>query len=598
MSLARRGRGLGSHMTQEETRQRFRNLATGVFMNDFSYTEIPLSFKTVFHLTAYSYRCCSCSYEFEYLDFISDTGEINETMLQNALQSLTNKQCPHVDSATEDHVKDTIIHGIHIAAALETEEVLQRYHDDVHRTAPVGLFGVSPCYVAILKGKPKSLQTMLDMYPYTREDWALLYWYRSEEDRNTIRCVESSFLEQCVRKNNTELLNTLNSWAIENCSADMDVVNALEFAITHNLLECQDILLQNIKKFVYTVDGTSRYIKDCAVIAIIHNRPTILESLLNVLSALTYTGDYETELSELCEWLPRPECRDVLEVVGIFCEESQLTEDTEHGLVTTLYQYLGDDSDEFVAILMSVPGLKHGLETFINSADEEGHTLLNRCLRYPIAPTIYGDPSPKPKIVKLLLDLGSDINMPFADSETPLKFLLRERVDQDSIYYENLRWTVELLLNENPDFEGQEQAEEGSDSITKLALKLDAALLSQPCAFVTDHPSTMLMNSSVMTYSRHAEGALNFLVPLLIECGYPVNRGDLTGADSESLAPAEYDYIQHVLDRPRGLRLMCRDSLRNHFKGRKIRDFANMIHIPESIKDFILLKNELLMLNG
>ena len=89
-----------------------------------------------------------------------------------------------------------------------------------------------------------------------------------------------------------------------------------------------------------------------------------------------------------------------------------------------------------------------------------------------------------------------------------------------------------------------------------------------------------------------------FLLPLLIECGYPVNRDDLVEADSESLAPAEYDYIQHVLDRPRGLRLMCRDSLRNHFKGRRIRDFVNMIHIPESIKDFILLKNELLMLNG
>ena len=615
MSLARRGRGLGPHMTQEETRQRFRNLVNDVFMNDFSYTGVPFSFKSVFHMTPYSYRCCSCSYEFEYLDFLSDTGEINETMLQNLLQSLTDKQCPHVDSAAEDHVKDTTIHGIHIAAALETEAALQVR--ELHRSAPVGLFGVSPRHVAILKGKPKSLSVMLDIYRYTK-DWTFLYWYRSEEDRNMIRFVESSFLEQCVRKDNTELLKTLNSWVFKNCSISMDVssegktfdtfctlkVNALKFAITHNLLEWQDILLRNIKTFPYTIDGTYRYIIDCAVIAIIHNRHTILESLLNVVSALAYTGAYESDLSKLCEWLPRSKCRDVLEAVGIFYEEEEPTEDTVLGLVATLYQYLGDDSDEFVAVFKSAPRLERGLETCINTENDEGRTLLNTCLRYRISPTIYYDPSPKPNIVKLLLDLGSDINMTFADGQTPLKFLLRERVYKASLYYENLRWAVEMLLNENPDFDGQEEADEGSDSIIKLALKLDEALILQPCDYFMDecspmvHPATMIMNSSVITYSRHAEGALNFLVPLLIECGYPVNRNDLTEADSESLAPAEYDYIQHVLDRPRGLRLMCRDSLRNHFKGRKIRDFVNIIHIPKSIKDFILLKSELLMLNA
>ena len=88
---------------------------------------------------------------------------------------------------------------------------------------------------------------------------------------------------------------------------------------------------------------------------------------------------------------------------------------------------------------------------------------------------------------------------------------------------------------------------------------------------------------------------MHFLRPLLIECGYPVNRDDLTEAGSESLAPAQYDYIQHALDRPRGLRQMCWDSLRNHVKGRSIRDFVNMLHVPESIKNYILLKEELLI---
>ena len=596
MSRRGRGRGLPTRISPEERRQRFQNLVTGVFMDDFNYSDVPLSFKTVFHLTQYSYRCCPCSYEYEYLDFLSDTGEIKETMFENVLQSVTNGVCLHVHGTTKDHVKDTTIHGIHIAAALGTEEVFQRYGHDVHRTAPTGIFGISPCHIAILKGKPKSLQVMLDMYPYTKEDWTFPYWYRSAEDENEIRFVESSFLEQCVRKNNTELLNTLNAWAIENSSTDMDVVNALKYAITHGHVDCQDILLQNIKKFVYTVDSCCSYIIDCAVIATIYDKPVVLENLLNVLTALNYTDDYESELSGLCVWLPRPECRGILEAFDVFYEDSENAEETVHGLVTTLYQYLDGDSNKIETILKSIPGLK--IENIINCEDEEGNTMLKKCLSYSIAYTVYGDPCPNPKIVKLLLDLGSDINKQFVDGTTPLQYLLRERAEQDPLYYENLRWTVELLLNENPNFEGEENSNEGFVSITKLALKIDEALISQPCTFVTNHPATMTMSNTVITYSRHEEGALNFLLPLLIECGCPVNRGGLIEADGENLAPIEYDYIQHVLNTPRDLRLMCRDSLRTHFKGRMIRKYVGMIHVPESIKDFILVKNELLMLNG
>ena len=546
-------------------------------------------------MTQYSYRCCSCSYEFEYLDFLSDTGEIKETMFENVLQSVTDGVCPHVDGTTKDHDKDTTIHGIHIAAALGTEDVLRRYGHDVHRTAPTGIFGISPCHIAILKGKPKSLQVMLDMYPYTREDWTFPYWYRSAEDENEIRFVESSFLQQCVRKNNTELLNTLNAWAIENSSTDMEVVNALKLALTHGHVECQDNLLQNVEKCVYTCYRWCRYIIDCAVIAVIYDKPMVLENLLNVITDFYYTENYESELSRLCVRLPRPECRVILEAFDVFSEDSENAEKTFHSLVTTVYQYLDGDSNKIETILKSIPGIE--MEKIINCEDEEGNTMLKKSLTYTMAYTIYGDPSPNPKIVKLLLDLGADINKPFADGATPLQYLVRERDDQYPIYYENLRWAVELLLNENPNFEGEESNEEGLVSITKLALKIDEALISQPCSFVTNHPVTMTMSSSVITYSRHEEGALNFLLPLLVECGCPVNRADLVEADGENLAPVEYDYIQHVLNTPRDLRLLCRDSLRNHFKGRMIREYVGMIHVPESIKDFILVKNELLMLN-
>ena len=170
-------------MSPEETQQRFRNLVTGVFMKDFSYTEVPFSFKTVFYMTPYSYRCCPCIYEFEYVDFISDTGEINGTMFEKMLQSLTDKQCPHVDSAIKNQVISTTIYGINIAAALESDAVIQRYQHDRYRDSPAGLLGMTPLYVSILKGNPKSLQALLDMYPYDRfeECWVVLYEPRHEK---------------------------------------------------------------------------------------------------------------------------------------------------------------------------------------------------------------------------------------------------------------------------------------------------------------------------------------------------------------------------------------------------------------------------------
>ena len=600
-SLAVSGLGLQRNMSPEETRQRFRNLVTGVFMNDFSYTEVPFYFKTVFYLTPYSYRCCPCTYELEYMDFISDVGEVNETMFEKILQSIIDKQCPHVDSATDDQVNFTTIRGIHIAAALESDEVIQRYqHDRYTGDSPAGLLRITPCYAAILKSKPKSLHAMLDMYPYecVPEGWTVVYVYRSVEDQNSIRFKVSSFLEQCVRKDNPDLLNTFINWAVEKYTIEI-MSDALKVVITHKHLECENILLQRMKMFAdeCDADGDCSDIVDCGAIAIIHNRHDVLERVLHVLSTLK-NGDYKSKSSNLCLRLPRPKCKNVLEAYGISCLISEPIEDTVHGLLTTLVEYLDCDSDEIVTILKSIPGI----EAIINSVDKNGQTALNIYLKYKldyiIVCHLYGDPSPKPKIVKLLLDLGSDISLPFLNNETPLKLLLRERVGQDTIFYENLRWTVEMLLNENPEIE--KHSDERSDSIALLALKLDMALLSQRCVLVRDTPALMKMNNSEISHSRHAGGSknvLNFLLPLLIECGYPANRDNLLEAKRESLFPAEYEYIQRVLDTPRGLKMLCRDSLRNHFKGRKIWNYVEMIYAPESIKSFILLKKELLMLN-
>ena len=602
-------------MSPKESRYRFQNLINGVFMKDFSYEYKRFTFKTVFYVTPYSYRCCPCSYEFEYLEFISDTGEINETMFQNVLQSLTNGQCPHVDGADADHVKKTACHGLHVAAALEDNAVLQHHRDyrseymyySYMYSGPAALFRITPCHMAVLKGKGRSLKAMLDIYWRTSSDWRFLYWSRSEDDRNKILFVESSFLEQCVRKDNAALLKAFINWDVRKGRVGMDISSALKFAILHKQSKCKDILLRNMKKFERMADVFHVTVIDCAVIAIIYDIHDVLKRLLKVLSYMSSLKEYESELSIFTAWLPRPDCKDVLESFGVFCNQPEPSKDIIHDLIPTLDKYLDCDNEEIIAILKSVPGIA----AIINSEDNEEQTPLQKYLKNTVDPSKIVDRSPNPKIVKILFDLGSDVNKPFTSGETPLKFLLRVCVAivPNHYMYKNVRWTLEILLNENPDFEVhvQENEADAEVSITQLALKLDKFLISQvqvlsgASEFVAHHHAAMTMNNSAKTDSHHAEGtknAMNFLLPLLIECGYLVNRDNLLDREYECLATAENEYIQRVLDSPRGLSLICRDSLRNHFKGRKIVDYLEMIHAPKRIKDFVLLSQELLMLNG
>ena len=334
-------------MSPEESRHRFQNLVNGVFIKDFSYEYKRFTFKTVFYVTPYSYRCCPCSYEFEYLEFISDTGEINETMFQNVLQSLTNGQCPHVDGADADHVRNTACHGLHVAAALEDNAVLQHHRDyrseymyySYMYSGLAALFWISPCHMAVLKGKGRSLKAMLDMYPRTSTDWTFLYWYRSEEDRNKILFVESSFLEQCVRKDNAALLKAFINWDVKKGNAgmefSMDISNSLKLAIFHKQSKCKDILLKNMKKFAGMADGYDIFVIDCAVIAIIYDRHDVLKRLLKVYPYMPSLKEYESDLSILCAWLPRPDCKAVAESLGVFCKQPEPSEDIVHGLIPT-----------------------------------------------------------------------------------------------------------------------------------------------------------------------------------------------------------------------------------------------------------------------
>ena len=81
----------------------------------------------------------------------------------------------------------------------------------------------------------------------------------------------------------------------------------------------------------------------------------------------------------------------------------------------------------------------------------------------------------------------------------------------------------------------------------------------------------------------------------LLECGYKIAGhklhdvlDEISNTESKSI---EVAYIINYLEIPRSLQTCCRNTLRNHFRGRYIHRFVEVSGCPKKIKDFILLKD-------
>lgn len=120
-------------------------------MPDYNYVRDKISFRTVFYKAAYTYCCCACSFEHEYLDYLSDEGNINEAMYERMVNNVLNGECEHVKNVPEKYVKETYVFGIHIAAAVGTIQALENRSDTLSYRYG-GIYLLSPLSNAVLKG--------------------------------------------------------------------------------------------------------------------------------------------------------------------------------------------------------------------------------------------------------------------------------------------------------------------------------------------------------------------------------------------------------------------------------------------------------------
>ena len=94
----------------------FKKLLTSQFIPDLNYMEVKFSFLTVFKNSSHTYRCCTCAYQHEYLDYVSKTGKVNEEMFDKVVGYILNGKCLHVADVPEDCVTETCIFPIHICS--------------------------------------------------------------------------------------------------------------------------------------------------------------------------------------------------------------------------------------------------------------------------------------------------------------------------------------------------------------------------------------------------------------------------------------------------------------------------------------------------
>lgn len=548
-------------MNKIDVRSVFRRLVSNQFtcIEDFGYFGQRFFFRTAFSKTTYSYCCCSCAFEHEYLTYVSDTGQINEFVYEKIVKSIIDGQCPHVVKVSREHLRETSVYGIHVAASVAVEKIV-KYHSKNYQTMKTGIFQLNPHALAVMKNKAQHEDSYYLHFP--KLDGLLwisepILYARSSHKNTCIRIEELDCLEMCVKKRNAQLLKSI----LHPLVVHMDIPKAFGFTIKHNLKELQKALLE------YTVASKVTYKFYFAECSIMYNKPEILDKILTYRPGEPFEPSADSKLSELCTLFMREKCKRVLSL---------------HGLLRHIH--LTFDRKTFELI--------HRLDSYYDDFKIEIKVALTILLRiYPVdlsyyLYTCFTIQPVKINVVKILLSLGADVNYTDEYKNTPMiRLLLNMSHISPSQDMGSARKALELLIYENPNLELHDCAvhlglqEDARLQLLKHKKEMDVVGIYRPDA--KEH--------GLFGHDDPSDFALNFIGPFLIECGFPVTRSMLLEALDKPLHPAEHAFIKDYLDYPRPLKTYCRNVLRKHFRGRNLHNFMLNIDCHQKLKDFVLL---------
>ena len=280
----------------------FRNLVTNKVMPDFNYINCKFSFQTVFYRSSHSYCFCPCAFEHEYMDYVYKNGQINEEMYEKIAESIIIGKCPHVADVPAEHVTETVIYGIHIAAALGSQ------NSDVFRLSRI--FRLTPYLLSDIKGIQRNLPVRSKDRSETYNNLGGCRFFSAERILKSPCSVEIEpmfTIEYCLRHGNVKavkfLLSTIYFWRNELVSSS--VLPILE----SQLSQIQQFLTECIIKSSFINAKT-----DFTELAVLFNKPDLLDQVLR--KGFRIKRDIDLlrpyDLSTTCSILGRTECMHVL----------------------------------------------------------------------------------------------------------------------------------------------------------------------------------------------------------------------------------------------------------------------------------------------
>ena len=375
--------------------------------------------------------------------------------------------------------------------------------------------------------------------------------------------------EFCIKNENRQLLQlVLDPFWTQHC------LKALQHCFTDpGLADMQTDIMDYLK--ILRSQLKLRALSECAVFAIACDNDSALKCLLDILKTRKYADDLTIELPNICTVLGKDRQMKILSEYGYkgrrFANDDHISLTMLHYLRKNLAETY---YDQIKAAFDAIPTPeKSAIDTVYNNYD--GLT--------PVHHAVF---DLKPRELEILLQMGADMNKKSKLEETPLIQHLR-KVEWWNV--KKFRKVLAILLYGNPDVELNISAVEDG-------IKMDEFITKRVSFQTFEISGTYVMDGQEHSLFTAKDGyALNFIAPLLIECGFIYTQSILTAALERQLDSAEMDYFRHYLNNPRSLQMSCRDVLRKHFKTRGIHKFVSHLasNIPEKIQDFILLKHVL-----
>ena len=480
-------------------------------MDDFDYCNSQFSFRTLYHKTAYAYCCCSCAYENEHVAYITQTGNVNKEIYEKIVQCIINNKCTHVEGKPEEYVKETSIYGIHLAGAMGTGAALRQQLDINTYSANrfSGIFRLDPYILAVLK----DCKTTIDIFcEYRDENFPVLpcfsvdFLRKQDEVDNTFYSERMSFVDICIRKGHFDFFKAAIYRGIY--PLGIHVARGLSMVFQPSFSEYQESLPDYLKKV-----RDERFIQfksvwiPASIVAVMYDKPDILENIIEYSKQETHLI---TEVSETCLVLGRAKCLNVLECSRISLPSQIPVFSRIRRLINLLHSFYDDFKDEIEKCLIQISRL----EIEINRLESYGFQ--NQLSFYMNSYYEFIDT----RVIETMLRLGANVHHIDMNNLTPLTHLIKSVGAWPRLwYYKNIREAVELLIYQNPDVNLNESAVE-------LALRSDMHLLR------TNKGAEMSYGNFTFDAKEHAmfghnhpgKFAMNFLAPLLIECGFSVSK--------------------------------------------------------------------------